>query len=700
MAKSHSKKPTAPPLSPVPPLLDPPDLANREVSWLAFNERVLEEAEDPGVPLLERLRYLTIFHTNMDEFFMVRVSGLLQQIDAGVEVLSSDGQSPRGQLAQVQSRLPPILARAQDLLTRDLLPALARAGLEIVHYADLGRAERKQWDEWYQARVYPILTPLAVGSTHPFPFISNLSLNLAMMVASPTGERRLARVKIPLLNLPRFIPLSGRWDLAAPERLLPLEELIAANLHTMFPGMEVDTPWLFRVTRDADVEIAEDEADDLLTVLQQELSKRRFGQAVRLEIQAGAPPPIRNALRVGLGLSPDQVWDVDGLLGVDRLGDLIKVDLPEHKFPPFVPVVPSYLADVDPFMLLKTQDVLLHHPFDSIMPLVDFVRAAARDPQVVALKQTLYRTNTDSPIIEALQEAVANGKQVAAVVELKARFDEENNIVWAQRLEQAGVHVIYGVPRLKTHAKLCLVVRRDKAGELHRYAHVGTGNYNTNTARVYTDLGLLTKDPDLTADVGDLFNHLTGFANPQSYRKLLVAPHFMKNGILDRIRREAEHARAGRRSHIIAKCNAITDPDVIRELYAASRAGVRIDLLVRGICCLFPGRPGMSENIRVRSVVGRFLEHSRVYWFHNADHPECFIGSADLMDRNLERRVEVLAPVESAVQKAWLRDVLLQRYLDDVGRTRELLPDGTYRRIRGSAPGPDVHLQFLSDGPR
>ncbi len=671
---------------------------NREVSWLAFNERVLEEATDPANPLLERLRFLTIFQTNLDEFFMVRVSGLLQQVDAGIDVLSLDGLSARGQLQRIRSRLEPMLARAQSVLGEDVLPALEQHGVEVVHYEALKKSERKRWDAWYQDRVYPILTPLAVGSTHPFPFISNLSLNLAMRVESPTGEIRLARVKVPLNNLPAFVPLSGSWDLQTPERVLPLEELMAANIHTMFPGMKVEEPWVFRVTRDADVEIAEDEADDLLTMLQQELRKRRFGQAVRLEVESGMPDTVQDALRSGLGLSADQVYEVGGLMGVERLSELLRIDLPSLKFPGFVPQVPPILADSDPFTTLRHKDVLLHHPFDSMAPLVEFIRAAARDPAVVAIKQTLYRTNTDSPIIAALQEAVENGKQVAAVVELKARFDEENNIVWAQRLETAGVHVIYGVPRLKTHAKIAMIIRRNDAGELIRYAHIGTGNYNTITARVYTDLGLLTADPDLTADVGDLFNHLTGFALPDQYRKLLVAPHFMKPGLIGRIRREAEHARNGRPARIICKCNAVVDREIIDALYDASSAGVEIDLLVRGISCLRPGREGLSENIRVRSVVGRFLEHSRVYWFDNDGNPECFIGSADLMDRNLERRVEVLAPIEDPEIRTWLRNVLLERYLSDRGRTRELKEDGSYTRRRDAGdPTPDVHDQFLAD---
>ncbi|MCA9568192.1 MAG: polyphosphate kinase 1, partial [Myxococcales bacterium] len=672
---------TAPPEKPAVVEIDGPSLfQNREVSWLAFNTRVLEEARDRSNPLIERIRFLSIFETNLDEFFMIRVSGLLQQMEAGVEVLSMDGLSPRGQMVEIRKRLGPMLADAQQILCDDLLPALGELGVQVVHYDDLKAAERKVWDRWFQDKVLPILTPLAVGSTHPFPFISNLSLNLALMVRSPSGESRLARVKVPHQNLPRFLPLSGSWDIQVPERVLPLEELIAANLSWLFPGMDVGRPYVFRVTRDADVEIAVDEANDLLEVLQQELRKRRFGEAVRLQVEAGAPHEIIEGLKTGLGLGDEQVEAVQGLITLDGVGELLKVDVPEAKYPGFVPRMPPLLESGDPFATVLQQDVMLHHPFHSILPLVDFIRAAARDPAVVAIKQTLYRTNKDSPIIGALQEAVENGKQVAAVVELKARFDEENNIVWAQALEEAGVHVVYGVPMLKTHAKLALVVRRNEAGDLIRYAHIGTGNYNTSTARIYTDLGLLTSNPDITADVGDVFNHLTGFANPAGYRKLLVAPRFMKPGLIERIEREADLCRKGRPGRIIAKCNAIADAEMIRALYDASQAGVQIDLLVRGICCLRPGIPGLSENIRVRSVVGRFLEHSRIYWFDNDGEPDCYIGSADWMDRNLDRRVEVLTPVEAPELRTYLRS-LLQRYLDDVQRTRVMQPDGTYERL-------------------
>ncbi|MCO4748251.1 MAG: polyphosphate kinase 1 [Proteobacteria bacterium] len=663
---------------------------NRELSWMAFNERVLEEALDPATPLLERLRFLTIFHTNLDEFFMIRVSGLKQQVAAGVDMLSPDGLSPRGQLHRVAERLKPTLERAQHTLLDSVLPELAEHDVHIVHYASLSAAERKTWDDWYLRHVHPVLTPLAVGPTHPFPFISNLSLNLGLFVTSSAGEARFARVKVPGM-LDRLIPLDGE-DTPGPVRLLALEELIAANLDSLFPGMTLSEAWAFRVTRDADVAIKDDEADDLLQVIQEGIRRRRFGQAVRLEVQAGMPAEMIETIQHGLDLDGQDLYSVRGMLGVSRLSEIIDLDLPELKYPPFVPRRGRVLGD-EPFAAIRAQPILLHHPYESFNPVVDFVRKAARDPAVLAIKQTLYRTSGNSPVIQALEEAVENGKQVAAIVELKARFDEENNIVWARRLEEAGVHVIYGVTGLKTHCKMTLVIRQEH-DMLRRYAHIGTGNYNATTARVYTDLGLFTSDRNLTADVANLFNRLTGFAEPAGFRKLLVAPRHMKRELIELIRREAEHAEAGRPARIIIKANSVTDTQVIDELYAASARGVEVDLLVRGICCLIPGLPGLSERIRVRSVVGRFLEHSRVYWFDNGGTADAYIGSADMMDRNMERRVEILAPLQDAELTHWLRETFLRAYLDDRGRTREMQSDGSYVRLRKAPEDPDVHRTF------
>lgn len=675
-----------------------PDLSrylNRELTWCQFNQRVLEEAHDTSHPLIERLRFLSIFHTNLDEFFMVRVSGLKQQVRSGVEIVSFDGLSPRAQLARIRSLIEPQLDEVERCMDQEIMPALRERGVDIVHYPQLDAGTRAIADAFYKTKVHPVLTPLAVGPTKAFPFISNLSLNIAVTVTSPsTGERRLARVKIPSM-LPRLVRVDGGnpTELEPPVRLLPLEELLCANLDSLFPGMEVGEPWLFRVTRDADIEIKEDEADDLLTVIREEIRQRRFGRPVRLEVQRKMPEALRDTLRKGLALEPDDVYLLDDPLDIPGLKQLLSVDLPSDKFQPFVPR-PHTFEDV--FTAIRTRDLLFHHPYDSFNPVVEFLQAAARDPNVRAIKQTLYRTSGDSPVVKALLEAVQNGKQVAAIIELKARFDEENNISWAQMLEENGVHVIYGEVRRKVHAKLSLVVRSEQ-GELIRYAHIGTGNYNPTTARVYTDLGLLTSDPQITADCADLFNRLTGFSEPDGYRQLLVAWRFMHDALLQKIEREAEHARKGRPAHLVFKCNAIAEPRVIDALYEASAAGVQIDLLVRGICCIRPGVPGLSENIRVRSVLGRFLEHSRAYWFANGGSPEVYIGSADLMDRNLKNRIEVLAPIRDQRHATWLREDFLQRYLDDTERSRLMQPDGTYVRITKGVGGLDVQQSFLDD---
>jgi polyphosphate kinase len=672
-------------------------IIDRESSWIHFNERVLEEAEDAHNPLLERLRFLTIFHTNLDEFFMIRVSGIRQQLVAGVQVLGEDGLSPRQRLLRLRKEVRQTLSRAQACLEHLVANDLRQAGITVVRHADLTEAEQRTWSDWYIERVHPILTPLAVSPHLPFPFISNLSLNLAVYVTSPDGESRLARLKIPD-HLPRYVVIDESTDAThLPMRLMAIEDLIAANLGRLFPGMETEEAHTFRVTRDADVEIHEDEADDLLKYVEVELRKRRFGQPVRLEVHASAPRSMVLELQRGLALDEVSTYTIEHIIDPTGLNRLLQLDLPAFKFKPFVPRTKKELSGPRMFQRIAHTDVLLHHPFDSFAPIAEFVRQAARDPAVLAIKMTLYRTSGDSPVIAALLEAVERGKQVAAVVELKARFDEKNNIEWARRLEEAGVHVIYGVPHLKTHCKICLVVRREE-GQLRRYAHIGTGNYNPVTARVYTDLGLFTCDPEITADAADLFNQITGFALPASFRAVMVAPRFMKEGLLDHIHRETELARAGRPAHIIAKCNAVTDRQIIEALYEASRAGVRVDLLIRGMCGLVPQRKGLSENITVRSVVGRFLEHSRVYWFQHDDAPACYIGSTDLMERNLDRRVEVLVPIKSPEIQAWLRNTLLQRYLDDVARTRVMTVDGEYVRLSSEAVRePDVHNQFLKD---
>ncbi|HMV66675.1 MAG TPA: polyphosphate kinase 1 [Myxococcota bacterium] len=670
-------------------------IVDRESSWIRFNLRVLEEAEDPQVPLLERLRFLTIFHTNLDEFFMIRVSGIKQQLVAGVQIAGDDGLSPRQRLARLGRDIRSSLERAEACL-ESLLAQLAGAGVSLVRFAELEPDVQARWNAFYVERVHPILTPLAISPVMPFPFISNLSRNLAVYVSSDDDER-LVRIKVPD-HLPRLLVVDEASDPTHPPmRLMTIEDLIAANLHQLFPGMEVDRAHPFRVTRDADVEIHEDEADDLLKFVEVELRKRRFGQPVRLEVDDDMPRRMISELQDGLGLDNTYTYAVTRMIDPTGLDRVLQLDLPQHKFKPFVPRVHKELTGPGVFQRLRQGDVLLHHPFDSFAPVAELVRQAARDPAVLAIKMTLYRTSGDSPVINALLDAVERGKQVAAVVELKARFDEKNNIEWARRLEEAGVHVIYGVPHLKTHAKLCLVVRREKDG-LRRYVHIGTGNYNPVSARIYTDFGLFTTDPDITTDIAELFNQVTGFALPDRFRQVLVAPRFMKERLLALIRDEAVEARSGRPSGILLKCNALTDRQVIEALYEASRAGVPIELMVRGMCALVPGRKGWSETIRVRSVVGRFLEHTRVYWFEHGGDAEVLIGSADLMERNLDRRMEVLVPVRSPEIRRWLREVYLQRYLDDVGRSRRMNSDGDLLRERTELScEPDVHQQFLRD---
>ena len=670
---------------------------NRELSWLEFNARVLEEALDPANPLLERLRFLTIFHSNLDEFYMVRVSGLRSQVNSQVPVRSVDGMTPTEQLEEIQLRVEPMVERAQECLLGELLPALKALRVEIVPYKELRKTERAWADAIFEHEIFPILTPLAVGATHPFPFISNLSLNLAVEVRTKDKrESRLSRIKVPLANLPRLVAVDG-LPIRPPTRVVLLEDLIAGNLDKLHQNMLHGKVWRFRVTRDADLDVREDQAEDLMSTLEEELRKRRMGQVVRLEVEKGMPTDIQERLLEGLELDRTGLVEVEGPLAVSRLDQLLGLDLPEHKFKPFLPrpmVPPRVGAEL--YREIKRHDLLVHHPFESFDPVVDFIRTAAEDPGVVAIKQTLYRTSGDSPIIAALERAVENGKQVAAIIELKARFDEENNITWARRLEQLGCHVIYGVQGLKTHSKLALVVRRE-GKELVRYAHIGTGNYNPFTARIYTDLALFTARPEITADILDVFNRLTGLSRPSAYRHLLVAPTEMRQPLLDLIQYEIEAAKAGKKAHILFKCNAITHTEIIDALYDASRAGVTVDLLVRGICRLIPGVPGMSDRIQVRSVIGRFLEHHRVYWFRHGGKPKVYLGSADLMERNLDRRVEVLAPVlDSAIAKR-IRNHLLQRYLDDRGRTRVMQPDGTYVRLRASPDDVDVHDQFMAD---
>ncbi|MDK3257709.1 RNA degradosome polyphosphate kinase [Blastococcus capsensis] len=656
---------------------------NRELSWLDFNARVLELAEDDSLPLLERVKFLAIFASNLDEFFMVRIAGLKRRQSTGLTVRSPDGLTIREQLERVTVRTQELVERHSDVFNEDVLPRLEEAGIRIVHWEDLQDDAARRLRDYFRDQVFPVLTPLAVDPAHPFPYISGLSLNLAVSVRDPdTSAPRFARLKVPN-NVPRFVPVASPDDTAT---FLPLEDLIAAHLGQLFPGLEVLDHHFFRVTRNADMEVEEDRDEDLLQALERELARRRFGPAVRLEVGEPMDPRILEVLMSELEVSPSDVVHVPGLLDLASLLALYDLDRPELKDEPFVPATHPRLSEGETpksvFATLREGDVLLHHPYHSFATSVQrFIEQAAADPNVLAIKQTLYRTSGDSPIVNALIEAAQAGKQVVVLVEIKARFDEEANITWARSLERAGCHVVYGLVGLKTHCKTALVVRREQ-GVIRRYCHIGTGNYNPKTARHYEDLGILTADPRVGADLTDLFNTLTGYSRQTNYRTLMVAPHGIRNGLLEKIRREARHARAGRPAGIRIKVNALVDERLVDALYEASRAGVPVELFIRGICALRPGVPGLSETIRVRSIVGRFLEHSRVISFHNNGDPEWWIGSADLMHRNLDRRVEVLLRVCDEASRTQLEESLSPAMAPGV-RSWELRSDGQWERLEG-----------------
>jgi polyphosphate kinase len=659
-----------------------PPFINRELSWLDFNERVLYQAEDPGNPLLERVRFLSIFAGNLDEFFQVRVAGLKQQVAAGHSRPTPDGLSAAEKLDRIRGRVLELQARHSELHTV-VSDELAEAGIRILPLED--RPERRlELRRRFMDEIFPVLTPLAVDPSHPFPYISDLSLSLAITVREPgTGQRRFARVKVPPV-LPRL------WEVA-PLTYVLLERVIAANLDTLFPGMEIVSHHLFRVTRNADLDIEEDEADDLLLAMEEELRRRRFGNVVRLEVERSMPHETRSLLQRGLALEATDVYEVRGMLDLRGLESIADLDIPALQPVPWSPVTPPQLQpreggdedEVDYFARIRERDILLHHPYESFVNSVQrFIQVAAADPDVLTIKMTLYRTSGDSPIVRALIEAAETGKQVVVMVEIKARFDERANIVWARALERAGAHVAYGLLGLKTHSKCALVIRRE-AGGLRRYAHIGTGNYNSKTARIYTDLGLLTADHGLTADVTDLFNVLSGVARKESYKELLVAPVTIRSGIEALIAAETERHLSHGDGRIIIKCNAIVDPDMIAALYRASQAGVPIDLIVRGMCSLQPGQPGFSESIAVRSIVGRFLEHSRIFVFGQGERERTFIGSADLMERNLDRRVEAMAPIRDPSAQERIREILgvMRR---DQRRAWVLGPDAQWQRVEAT----------------
>ncbi len=663
---------------------------NRELSWLEFNRRVLHEALDQRTPLLERLKFLGIFSSNLDEFFQVRVAGLKQQLAAGIVERTADGMTPEDQLRAISATVRELCRRHDQALMQEVIPALADQGVELqLRVGGLPRADREQLDRYFQANVFPVLTPLAVDPGHPFPYISNLSLSLAVVLRGADGDERFARVKVPKI-LPRWVPLTS------PNRFVPLEQVIGANLEMLFPGVEILGWYPFRITRNTDLQIADnDEGEDLLSLIQEEVRNRRFAEVVRIEVDALMPPSLRQLLlaefteeqeQPAQPLTADDVYEVSGLLDTADLLSLATLDLQALHDPAFHPgTQPRLAGNRNIFDVIKEGDVLLHHPYDSFATSVErFIQTAADDPDVVAIKLTLYRTGGDSSIARTLAHAAERGKQVAVLIELQARFDEENNIIWAQRLEDVGVHVSYGVAGLKTHAKVMLVVRRE-GDSMRRYVHIGTGNYNPKTARLYTDFGLLSDDPELGADLTDLFNVLTGFGQPAGYRKLIVAPRGMRERFIEMIRREIRHQEAGRPARIFAKMNALVHPDIIAALYEASRAGVPIDLIVRGICCLRPGLPGVSESIRVISIIGRFLEHSRAFYFLNGGQEEVYIGSADWMPRNLDRRVEAVLPIGNPAHRQTIR-TLLELMWSDNRQAWDLSADGTYSQRSPSSP--------------
>ena len=689
-------------------LTSPSLYINRELSLLEFQRRVLEEAWDESKPLLERIKFLAIFGSNMDEFFMVRVSGIRKLVEARIMDVSPDGATPPDQLAAIRKLSQELMIEAQRFYQRKLLPKLDKTGIHIIDYHKLSKLQKERADTYFKELIYPVLTPLALDPGHPFPHISNLSLNLAIVIHDKKGNEKFARLKVPD-TLPRLLPIKRSSGGVRKDGTIPfqhyfvwLEQVIAANLDDLFPGMEVTAAHPFRIVRDADIEIQELEADDLLETMQQNIRKRKFGSVVQVAIYESMPENIRELLVDNLEVSRNDVYVLDSPLGLSGLWQLYsnveRHDLKDAVYKQRTPKALRYATTAtDIFDAIRNENILLHHPYDSFNPVVDFINAAARDPQVLAIKQTLYRVGANAPVVEALLEAAERGKQVAVLVELKARFDEESNIGWARALEEVGVHVVYGLVGLKTHCKVTMVVRQEGEG-IRRYLHLATGNYNALTSRIYEDIGMFTCDEAMGADATDLFNYLTGYSTKQGYRKLFVAPVTLRKKLEGLILREIEHAGQGRKARLIFKLNSLVDPHMIQLLYKASQAGVQVDLLVRGMCCLRPAIKGVSENIRVISIVGRYLEHSRVFYFQNDGREEIYLGSADLMTRNLNHRVEVVFPVENKGHIKYLRQHVLETYFKDNTRARILQSDGTYMRLTPEAGKDviDVQEKFMS----
>ena len=677
---------------------------NRELSWINFNERVLAVALNEETPLLEKIKFSAIFSNNLDEFFMVRVASLKSQVEAGISKKSEDGQTPKEQLKSIRSHLLPILEKQQKILTNNLIEDLKKEKVFLFNYDELNNRQQSWVDDYFKKAIFPVLTPLSVDPAHPFPFVSNLSLNLAALVIDPeSNQKEFARVKIPQKTLPRFLPIPNHLSEMDPipiHTAIPIEQVVAYNLKLLFPGMSIDEYSFFRVTRDADLELRDLEADDLMIAIEEGLRKRRMGgEVVRLEVSQNIPKKMLNLLQEGMGVTEEDLYHIKGPLGLDELTDLLKIDLPRLKFNLHQGITHKSLKSSQRglledgsikkeefksiFSIIRQKDLLTHHPYDLFSTSVEeFINQSADDPRVMGIKMTLYRVSRDSPIISALIRAAENGKQVMALVELKARFDEDNNIQWAKRLEQCGVHVVYGVIGLKTHTKIALVVRKEK-DQLRTYFHIGTGNYNSKTSQHYTDLGLLSVQPEIGQDLIELFNFLTGFSKQQNFRKLLVAPVTLRKGIETLIKREIKNAKNGKPAEIRAKMNSLVDPSIVNMLYEASKVGVKIELIIRGMCCLYPGIKGLSENIRVISIIGRFLEHSRIFWFLNNGNPEVFIGSADWMRRNLDRRVEAVTPIEDKDLRKNLEN-LLDIYLTNNYNAWEMQNDGRFIQIKAN----------------
>jgi polyphosphate kinase len=678
----------------------PENFINRDLSWVEFNKRVLEEALNSDLPLLEKVKFISIFSSNLDEFYMIRIAGLKEQVAANVSEPSIDGLTPIEQLKKVEKALKPLLHTLDRLWLDEIIPELKENNVHLYSYSDFNDQQKEILTAYFKKEIYPVLTPLAFDPGRPFPYISNLSLSLAILIKKPNGENHFARVKVPSI-LPRLLQID---TILEPKKAVSLNgnfsasyiwlgDIIEANLQYLFPGMEIVEAHKFRITRDTDIELQEDEADDLLRVIEENIKQRKFGNVVRLEVEHPMPDFMLDTLVENLQITKYDVHISEGPLGLSDVMNFYKIPLHQLKEKPYYPTVPKvFEEDEDIFATIKQKDILLHHPYHSFTPIIDFIKKSAMDPDVLAIKQTLYRVGPDSPIVKCLIEAAEMGKQVAVLVELKARFDEQNNIYWARELEKVGVHVVYGLVGLKTHAKMTLVVRKEFDG-VKRYVHLSTGNYNATTAKLYTDLGFFTADEDICSDVSDIFNYLTGYSKQKEYRKLFVSPISMREKFLELIFREIENKLAGKDAKIIMKLNSLVDPAIIAALYEASNSGVEIKLVVRGVCSLIPGVPGLSENIEVRSIVGRFLEHSRLFYFYNDGKEDIYLSSADMMQRNLDRRVEIAFPIENQKLKDELLRTLVKVSLKDNVKARILQPDGSYQFVQPSSSVKKVNSQ-------